>query len=265
MNKLMTTPSDIHLSPAEAARKLGVSAKALRLYERHGLVKPIRAENGWRAYGPAEMARLHQVLALKGLGLPLARIGTLLQGQFASLDAILELQESVLARDVGRLGHALELVRAARAKLATGQDLSVDDLSNLTTETTMTAKPTAEELNALFDPISAKHFSPEELAEIKQRKFDQNAATQRWDALIAEAKALMKIGDPASPAALDLARRWRALVLEFTGGDSAVQGKLTSVWKEAFATPDVAPKLPFGPELMGFVMQAQAKLKELEA
>ena len=39
------------LSPAEAARLLGVSAKALRLYERHGLVKPLRSENGWRTYG----------------------------------------------------------------------------------------------------------------------------------------------------------------------------------------------------------------------
>lgn len=98
----MTAPSDIHLSPAEAARKLGVSPKALRLYERHGLVKPLRAENGYRAYGPAEMARLHQVLALKGLGLPLSRIAALLHGQFASLDAILALQESVLARDMDR-------------------------------------------------------------------------------------------------------------------------------------------------------------------
>lgn len=63
--------SERHLSPAEAGRKRGVSRKTLRLYERHGLlVAPLRAENGWRAYGPAEMARLHQVLALEALGLP---------------------------------------------------------------------------------------------------------------------------------------------------------------------------------------------------
>lgn len=128
----------------------------------------------------------------------------------------------------------------------------------------MTAKPTADELNALFDPISAKHFTPEEIAEIKQRKFDQSDVTRRWDALIAEAKGLMEKGDPASPAALDLARRWRALVEEFTGGDAAVTGKLRSVWNEAFADPAVAPKLPFGPELLAFVMQAQTKLKEAE-
>ncbi len=31
------------LNPTEAARRLGVSAKALRLYEKHGLVKPMRS------------------------------------------------------------------------------------------------------------------------------------------------------------------------------------------------------------------------------
>lgn len=98
---------DIHLSPAEAARRLGVSPKALRLYERHGLVKPLRARNGWRAYGPAEMAKLHQVLALKSFGLPLARIASLLSGQLASLDALLALQETVLAHESSRLGHML--------------------------------------------------------------------------------------------------------------------------------------------------------------
>ncbi len=54
--------ADIHLSPTEAASKLGITTKALKLYERHGLVTPVRAANGYRTYGPAEIARLHQVL-----------------------------------------------------------------------------------------------------------------------------------------------------------------------------------------------------------
>ena len=36
-------PQGAFLSPAETARRLGVSAKALRLYESRGLVAPLRA------------------------------------------------------------------------------------------------------------------------------------------------------------------------------------------------------------------------------
>jgi predicted site-specific integrase-resolvase len=46
------------LNPSEAARRLGVFAKALRLYEARGLIAPVRTAAGWRAYGPDEMARV---------------------------------------------------------------------------------------------------------------------------------------------------------------------------------------------------------------
>jgi len=254
--------TDAYLSPSEAARRLGVSTKALRLYERQGLVTPLRDAGGWRAYGPAEIARLHQVLALKSLGLTLARIAELLSGRLASLDALLALQEQALAGDRGRVDRALTLVRAARAKLAKGETLSIDDLTTLTTETTMTTKPSDEEMKAIFDPISQKHFTEEERAALSQRKFDQGDVTRRWDALIAEAKALMEKGDPASPAAIDLARRWKAMVDEFTGGDAAVAGKVRAVWNDAMADPKVAPKLPLNPAIFAFVGKAMEKFKE---
>ncbi|MDE2135679.1 MAG: MerR family transcriptional regulator [Alphaproteobacteria bacterium] len=253
---------DAYLSPAEAARRLGVSAKALRLYEKRGLVKPLRNDAGWRAYGPTQIARLHQVLALKGFGLPLSRIAELLCGRLASLDALLELQEQTLARESGRVDHALSLVRAARAKLAKGDVLSIDDLATLTTETTMTTKATPEEMKAIFDPISAKYFTPEEAKAIARRKFDQPAIATQWEALIAETKVLMTKGDPSSPVALNLARRWQALVDQFTGGDPAIAAKARAVWSEAMADLKAGPKLPLNPEIFAFVGKAMAKLKE---
>ena len=60
------------------AARLGVSSKALRVYEREGLVEPGRSAAGWRAYGPAQAARLHQIMALRGLGLSLKQIKALL-------------------------------------------------------------------------------------------------------------------------------------------------------------------------------------------
>ena len=50
------------LNSSAAARRLGVSAKALRLYEQHGLITPRRTAAGWRAYGAGEMARAAEIV-----------------------------------------------------------------------------------------------------------------------------------------------------------------------------------------------------------
>ena len=68
----------LHLSPAEAAKALGVTRRALRFYEQRGLVNPLKTSNGYRVYGPATLARLHQVLALKRLGFTLASMHVVL-------------------------------------------------------------------------------------------------------------------------------------------------------------------------------------------
>jgi len=251
---------DRNLSPAETARFLGLSIKALRLYEQRGLVTPSRTEADWRVYGPDQIARLHQIVALKRLGLPLAKIGALLGGRKETLDQVLDLQERVLAREGARVAKALEIVRKARSRLAAGQALSIDDLATLTKETTMTRKASDEEMKAIFDPLAEKHFTAEENAKLRQRSFDQAEASKSWEALIEEAKALMTKGDPYSAAATDLARRWQAQVRLFTQGDPAVSQKVMGMWKDAMANPATAPKLPLNPELFAFVQKAATKL-----
>lgn len=253
------TVKERHFSPAETAKRLGVTVKALRLYEQRGLVKPLRTQSDWRTYGPDQIARLHQIVALKRLGLPLARISELLDGPHA-LDRVLDLQERVLARESVRLGHALDIVRRARARLASGEALSVDDLATLTKETTMTGKASDAEMKAIFDPLAEKHFTPEERAALQSRSFDQAEATRTWDALIEEAKVLMAKGDPTSDAARDLARRWQAQVKLFTEGNPAMNQKVLGMWKEAMADPNAAPKLPLNPEIFAFVQKAAAGL-----
>ena len=62
------------LNASEAAKRLGVSAKALRLYEQRGLIAPARTAAGWRAYGPDEMARVAEIAALRELGLSLSQV-----------------------------------------------------------------------------------------------------------------------------------------------------------------------------------------------
>ncbi len=258
------TVTERHLSPTETAKRLGVSIKALRLYEQRGFVKPLRSQADWRTYGPEQIARLHQVLALKRLGLPLARIGELLQDRASTLASVLALQEQVLADEGARVSHALALVRAARAKLASGETLSIDDLTTLTKETTMSTKPTPQEMKNIFDPLAEKHFTNEQLDTLSKQPFGPAYTQDAWDKLIAEAKSLMSKGDATSQAALDLAKRWRAMVELFTKGNPDIDRRVRAVWQDAMADPAAAPKLPMNPEIFTFMGKAMTRLKEVE-
>ncbi|HEX3664777.1 MAG TPA: MerR family transcriptional regulator [Rhizomicrobium sp.] len=250
----MAATEERRLSPAEVTRRLGVSAKALRLYETRGLVKPLRTETGWRTYGAPEITRLHHILALKDLGLPLAQIEQLLSRRAVSLERVLAVQEDALAREETRVNHALALVRAARGKLAAGHALSIDDLIQLTRETTMTTRD--ETMKTVFSPLIEKHFTEAERSELASRSYDQMEAARVWDELIGEAKKLMAKSDPVSAEAKDLARRWMAQMRLFSQGDAGLEAKVTAVWSEALADPAAAPKLPITPEIFAFIGKA---------
>lgn len=246
--------------PAEMARRLGVSPKALRVFEREGLVRPERSAANYRRYGPAHAQRLHQVLALKRLGLPLRRIGELLAGRYADLDSVLRLQQAMLERRVADAQVGLRLIADARARLARGDALSPDELARLTKETAMTTDKDRA-LEEALRPAMERHFTPEDRERLTTDApyFDQEQVSREWDALIAEAKRLHAAGDPGTPAAKDLGRRWFAQVARFTDGDPTVFSKLSAAWGEAMADPNTAPKLPMTPELMAFVGEAKRR------
>ena len=91
------------LNPSEAARRLGVSAKALRLYEQRGLVTPGRTAAGWRAYGPDEMARAAEIVALRALGLSLAQVARVLGGDPQGLEPALAAHQATLEGRIRQL------------------------------------------------------------------------------------------------------------------------------------------------------------------
>jgi len=115
------TPSPRFLGPSEAVRRLGISVKALRLYEERGLLAPVRSAAGWRAYGPREMARAAEIVALRDLGLTLAQVARVLGGDAFGLEPVLLAQEARLEGEVRRLAETLERIRALRAALAKGE------------------------------------------------------------------------------------------------------------------------------------------------
>lgn len=119
------------LSPSEAARRLGVSAKALRLYEQRRLVAPLRTEAGWRAYGPDQMARAAEITALRALGLSLAAIARVLAGEASALEPALAAHQAFLEDRLRGLVATLDRLRDLRADLAEGRPPSTSDLVRL--------------------------------------------------------------------------------------------------------------------------------------
>ena len=116
------------LNPAEAARRLGVSPKALRLYEERGLVAPVRTAAGWRTYGPAEMARAAEIAALRTLGLSLAQVARVVGGDGKSLEPALTAHQAMLEAELRRLMDTTDKVRSVRAQLAEGRAPAPGDL-----------------------------------------------------------------------------------------------------------------------------------------
>ncbi|NLX08420.1 MAG: MerR family transcriptional regulator [Chloroflexi bacterium] len=63
----------------EAADLLGLTPKALRHYEKIGLISPNRSENGYRFYTADHILRLLRIRRLQSLGLSLAQIKQVLE------------------------------------------------------------------------------------------------------------------------------------------------------------------------------------------
>jgi DNA-binding transcriptional MerR regulator len=119
------------LSPSAAAQRLGVSAKALRLYERRGLVTPGRTAAGWRSYGPDEIARLAEIVTLRALGLSLSQIARVLADDPQGLEPALAAHEATLEGRIRQLAGAVEKVRELRAGLAQGNAPTASELVRL--------------------------------------------------------------------------------------------------------------------------------------
>ncbi|MBI2735349.1 MAG: MerR family transcriptional regulator [Rhodospirillales bacterium] len=119
------------LNPSEAARRLGISTKALRIYEQRGLITPIRSTAGWRAYGADEMSRATDIVALRELGFSLAEIARVLKGDHQVLEPALAAHQAALEGRLRDLGQTVEKVRALRDDLGRGQSPTVGDLARL--------------------------------------------------------------------------------------------------------------------------------------
>jgi len=109
------------LSPSEAASQLGVSIKALRLYEQRGLIAPGRTLAGWRTYGPTELRRAADIVEMRALGLSFEQIARVIEGDARTFDKTLAAHKASLEDRIRHLGNVLGQVSRLRAGLGRGE------------------------------------------------------------------------------------------------------------------------------------------------
>lgn len=119
------------LNASDAARHLGISIKALRLYEQRGLLSPMRSDAGWRAYGPEDLERASEIVALRALGFSLAQVARILKGDASGLEPALAAHQASLEARLREVVAAMDGVRALRGDLAHGGAPSASDLARM--------------------------------------------------------------------------------------------------------------------------------------
>lgn len=182
--------TDGGLRIGELAERAGLTDRTLHHYDQIGLMRASeRTDAGHRRYSEADVRRLYQVVALRSLGVPLARIAGALEGDgFTLKDAVTAQLEAVDAK----------LLHARRLRRRLERILKVLERSD---------DPLVEELTQIMEVMRMHetYCTPEQLAQLEARReevgSDEIAAIEReWAELSTEMKAHRDAGtDPTDP------------------------------------------------------------------
>lgn len=244
----------------EVARRTGLSSRALRFYEARGLVAPLRTASGRRLYSPAQLERLHEVVALKRAGFTLSAIARLFAGREPRLGDMLSLQLAAIEQQRSELDQAASLIRTALSRIALGEPLDAATLCSLIRngETIMTEKQQWEGLSATYLSDQAKaDFAAAPLPE----GFDQADYAAKWADLGARIKAALPL-DPASEAAQRFVAEWRELLAPFAViASPAMMEGVKAMYQDMPQWPQSSPSPGFDGEVWNFIQQAGAQAR----
>jgi DNA-binding transcriptional MerR regulator len=106
------------------ARLAQVSVRTLRHYDDIGLLKPARVDpvTGYRHYTPGQVLRLHRILVLRDLGVPLSEVGQLIDDDVTveQLRGILRLRQAEARAQLSAQTEQLTRVEIRLAQLEEG-------------------------------------------------------------------------------------------------------------------------------------------------
>jgi DNA-binding transcriptional MerR regulator len=226
--------------------------RTLHYYDELGLLTPsARSEAGYRLYDAADIARLHQIRSLRQLGFPLQEIRSLLNGSGVR-------HEQVLDAHLRRLREQRDLLTDLIARLESMQHTLHGG-----------KRPAAEEFLRTLEAMSVMdrvndYYTPEQRAQIEERgrllgEDRIREVEAEWPRLIEEMRGAMRQGkDPSSPEVQALARRWKGLVEEFTGGDPGITESLRRMYANE---PSVRQMSGIDEDLGAYVGRAMEAMK----
>ncbi len=203
------------LSITEVCRRTGLSARTLRFYEARGLVAAQRSAAGQRRYGVEQVARLHQITALKRVGFSLAQIAALTGDARLDLDRLIVAQLDALIDRRARIDEAVTGLRAARAALARGEAIDLGGFCALIRqgERTMTDE-------TAWKKVADRYFTDEEQARWEAKRallpagFDFAGYQAAWADIGGRIAADLPM-NPASARAQAYLAEWQALLAPF--------------------------------------------------
>jgi len=234
----------MRLKVGELAKRSGLTVRTLHHYHAIGLLTPsARADNGYRLYDRHDIARLHQIQALRRFGLSLAEIGDHLnQPGTTPLVDLVARQIALLDRQLAQTAQLRERLVSLHAQLAAGTEPELADWL------------TTLELMTVYD----KYFSEEELARMPMYQKSQ-AGDAEWISLIGEVRALYDAGVPPEDERVRaLAARWMALLVRDTNNDPRLLAKLNLMHERE---PAMQSKIGISTALRDYVVRATAETK----
>ena len=246
------------LTAKDCASAAGVTVRALRHYEKIGLIAPLRGDNGYRHYRPNDVVQVLAIRLLQEVGLSLTAVKRVLMRHETDLAGLMATQERTLEKERRRLDRAIAYTRRARSLLERDGDLQLSDLLSILESSNM------NRLRKAFEGLDPPELTEAQKADLASRHFtaeDQDRVSARWATVFAEAESLVG-SDPSGPQAQAMAREARQLVAMFTQGDPGLHRTAGAMWDKAWADPDRAKHIPISKEGWDFLQAAQAALDE---
>ena len=114
------------LKIGELAALAGISVKALRVYEKKNIIKPVRVdeESGYRYYSAGQLEQVESLIELQDMGFSLVEIEQILSGE-RSKEEILKLfeeKERSLQEVLWKTQARLEELGSIKDRMENGQD-----------------------------------------------------------------------------------------------------------------------------------------------